>query len=128
MLRHSLGLALLASALATPAVPAQQPVVRTANPVKRGLKASDFPRTITVAANVEAYEDFHAGLEKFTTTNMFVVTDAGVLVADRPGSVAETKRLVDAIRAVAPRPIMYVVVASDHGDHTAGNASFPRRT
>src|SRR3954452_22783176 len=102
-----------------------QPVVRTADPAKRGLKESDFPRTIKVADNVYTYEDFHAGPEKFTTTNMFVVTDAGVLVADGQGSPAETKGLVDAIAKVTTQPIAFVVIASDHGDHTAGNASFP---
>jgi cyclase len=125
MLRQSIGLALLASALATAALPAQQPVVRTADPMARGLKNSDFPRTIKVTDNVYTYEDFHAGPEKFTTTNMFVVTADGVLVADGQGSAAETKQLVDAIRTVTPQPIKYVVVCSDHGDHTAGNASFP---
>src|SRR6185436_11435795 len=62
---------------------------------------------------------------KFTTTNMFVVTDDGVVVADGQGSARETKGLVDAIAKVTKQPIKYVVVASDHGDHTAGNASFP---
>ncbi|HEV2985181.1 MAG TPA: MBL fold metallo-hydrolase [Vicinamibacterales bacterium] len=104
---------------------AQQPVVRTADPIKRGMQLSDFPRTVKVSDNVYTYEDFHAGPEKFTTTNMFVVTDAGVLVADGQGSVAETKGLVDAIRKVTTQPITTVVIASDHGDHTAGNAAFP---
>jgi cyclase len=104
---------------------AQPPVVRTADPLKRGMQLSDFPRTIKVTDNVYTYEDFHAGPEKFTTTNMFVVTDAGVLVADGQGSVAETKGLVDAIGKVTTQPITTVVIASDHGDHTAGNASFP---
>jgi len=89
------------------------------------MQLSDFPRTLNVADNVYTYEDFHAGPEKFTTTNMFVVTDAGVLVADGQGSPAETKGLVDAIRKVTAKPITTVVIASDHGDHTAGNASFP---
>jgi cyclase len=101
------------------------PVPRTADPIKRGLKESDFPRTLKVSDNVYTYEDFHAGDEKFTTTDMFVVTDAGVLVADGQGSPAATKGLVDAIARVTPRPIKYVVIGSDHGDHTAGNASFP---
>jgi len=102
-----------------------QSVVRTADPSKRGLKESDFPRTIKVTENVYTYEDFHAGDEKFTTTNMFVVTDEGVFVADGQGSPAETKGLVDAIAQVTPKPIKYVAICSDHGDHTAGNASFP---
>jgi cyclase len=100
-------------------------VVRTADPAKRGLKESDFPRTIKVADNVYTYEDFHAGDEKFTTTNMFVVANDGVLVADGQGNPAATKGLVDAIAKVTPKPIKYVVIASDHGDHTGGNASFP---
>ena len=104
---------------------AQQPVVRTGDPIMRGMQLTDFPRTVKVARNVYTYEDFHAGPEKFTTTNLFVVTADGVLVADGQGSPAETKGLVDAIRRVTPKPITTVVIASDHGDHTAGNASFP---
>ena len=51
------------------------------------MKLSDFPRTIKVTDNVYTYEDFHAGPEKFTTTNMFVVTDAtACCVADGQGS------------------------------------------
>lgn len=112
------------AACAASAVLAQS-VVRTADPVKRGLKESDFPRTIKVSDNVYTYEDFHAGDEKFTTTNMFVVTPAGVLLADGQGNRAATKGLVDAIAKVTPQPIKVVVICSDHGDHTAGNASFP---
>jgi glyoxylase-like metal-dependent hydrolase (beta-lactamase superfamily II) len=107
------------------AIALAQPVVRTADPIKRGFKLSDFPRTVHVAERVYTYEDFHAGDEKFTTTNMFAVGDDGVLVVDGQGSPAETKGLVDAIAKVTPKPIKYVVIASDHGDHTAGNESFP---
>jgi cyclase len=114
---------ILVAALAVLA--AQPNVVRTADPVKRGLKITDFPRTVKVADNVYTYEDFHAGDEKFTTTNLFVVTDAGVLVADGQGDPAATKGLVDAIARVTPKPIKYIVICSDHGDHTGGNASFP---
>src|SRR4051812_31517419 len=112
-------------AVLTGAAAAQKPVVRTADPIKRGLALTDFPRTIKVTDNVYTYEDFHAGPEKFTTTNMFVVTNDGVLVADGQGSPAATKGLVDAIAKVTPKPIKFVVIASDHGDHTAGNVSFP---
>jgi glyoxylase-like metal-dependent hydrolase (beta-lactamase superfamily II) len=103
----------------------QHDVVRTADPIKRGLKESDFPRTLKIADGVYTYEDFHAGDEKFTTTNLFMVTPDGVFVADGQGSVAQTKGLVDAIAKITPAPIRYVVIASDHGDHTAGNAAFP---
>lgn len=115
----------LSAALLATTVLAQPPVVRTADPITRGMQLSDFPRTIKVVDNVYTYEDFHAGPEKFTTTNMFVVTDEGVLVADGQGSPAETKGLVDAIAKVTRQPIKFVVICSDHGDHTAGNASFP---
>jgi cyclase len=125
MLRRPLGLVTLAFALGAVMLHAQAPVVRTADPIKRGLQLTDFPRTIKIADRVYTYEDFHAGPEKFTTTNMFVVTNDGVLVADGQGSPAETKGLVDAIRKVTDKPITTVVIASDHGDHTAGNASFP---
>ncbi len=116
-----LGLAIALTAL----VAAQQPVVRTADPIKRGFQLSDFPRTVKVADNVYTYEDFHPGAEKFTTTNMFVVTSDGVLVADGQTSPETTRGLVEAIAKVTPKPIRYVVVCSDHGDHTGGNISFP---
>src|SRR3954453_5659235 len=125
MSRRSFAVVLLASAIAGATLAAQRPVVRRADPITRGFQLSDFPRTIKIADNVYTYEDFHAGPEKFTTTNMFVVTDSGVLVADGQGSVAETKGLVEALRKVTGKPITTVVIASDHGDHTAGNAAFP---
>src|SRR5690349_1637564 len=97
-------------AAAAGAFPLAQSVVRTADPIARRLKESDFPRTIKVTDNVYTYEDFHAGDEKFTTTNMFVVTSDGVLVADGQGSPAATKGLVDAIAKVTNQPIKYVVI------------------
>lgn len=102
-----------------------QDVARTADPIKRGFKLTDFPRTVQVSENVYTYEDFHAGAEKFTTTNMFVVTREGVLLADAQGDPEATKKEVEAIARVTPRPIKYVVIASDHGDHTGGNVSLP---
>src|SRR6185436_20324997 len=106
------GTACLSAAFGT--VLLAQTVVRTADPIKRGLKLTDIPRTIKVTDNVYTYEDYHSGDEKFTTTNMFVVTDEGVFVADGQGSPAETKGLVDAIAKVTPRPIKYVAICSDH--------------
>lgn len=101
-------------------------VVRTADPAKRGVKEADFPRAIELADGVYAYEDLRsAGDERFTTVSLFVVTSEGVLVADGQGSVEATKRLVDTIGRLTPRPIRYVVVCSDHGDHTGGNSAFP---
>src|SRR5207247_9318076 len=101
-----------------------QEVVRTADPIRRGLRESDFPRTVRITDNVYTYEDFHAGPEKFTTTDMFVVTDAGVLVAEGQGSPAETKGLVEAGRAVTTKPITTVVICWDQGDHPDRNPPF----
>lgn len=111
-------------ALAGFALPAQD-VVRTADPIKRGLKLTDFPRMVQVMENVYTYEDFHAGNEPFTTTNMIVVTSDGVLLCDAQGSAEMTRKEVEAIRKLTPKPIRYVVIGSDHGDHTAGNKEIP---
>lgn len=59
-----------------------------------------------------------------TTNSLIVVTTDGVIVADGQGSVAATERMIAEIKKLTPQPIKYVVVCSDHGDHTAGNAAF----
>ena len=101
-------------------------IVRTGDPYLRGFTDEDFPRVQKLADGVYSYEQLRsAGEEKFTTVSLFVVTSAGVLVADGQGNPAETQRLVDAIAGVTDQPITHVVICSDHGDHTAGNAAFP---
>ena len=121
--------AVAALSAAVPAASDQQkdrPVVRTGDPYKRGYTDADFPRIRRLADGAYSYEQLRsAGAEKFTTVSLFVVTDAGVLVADGQGSVAETERMVAEIRKVTPQPITHVVIGSDHGDHTAGNKAFP---
>jgi glyoxylase-like metal-dependent hydrolase (beta-lactamase superfamily II) len=103
-----------------------QSVVRTGDPIKRGLTEADFPRIQKLSDGVYSYEQLRsAGDERFTTVSLVVVTSAGVLVADGQGSPEETKRLVEEIAKRASVPIAHVVIGSDHGDHTAGNASFP---
>ena len=102
---------------------------RTADPFRRGLTEADFPRVQELAPGVWSYEQLRAaGDELFTTVSMFVVSDEGVLVADGQGSVEETARLVAEIGEITDEPITHVVVCSDHGDHTAGNAAFPKGT
>jgi glyoxylase-like metal-dependent hydrolase (beta-lactamase superfamily II) len=102
-------------------------VIRTGDPQKRGLRESDFPRIQELAPGILSYEQLRsAGDEKFTTVSLIVVTTAGVLVADGQGSPEETKRLVDEIAKLTNEPITHLVIGSDHGDHTAGNASFPK--
>ncbi|HJS73792.1 MAG TPA: MBL fold metallo-hydrolase [Vicinamibacteria bacterium] len=102
-------------------------VVRTGDPAKRGLRETDFPRIQKLAEGVYSYEQLRsAGAERFTTVSLIVVTPAGVLVADGQGSPEETKRLVDEVAKLTSTPITHVVIGSDHGDHTAGNESFPK--
>ena len=102
------------------------PLVRTGDPYKRGYTDADFPRIKKLSDVAYSYEQLRsAGTEKFTTVSLFVVTTAGVLVADGQGSVAETERLVAEIRKITTQPITHVVIGSDHGDHTAGNRAFP---
>ncbi len=103
----------------------QAPVIRTADPVARGVKDGDIPRLVKVADNVYTYEDFHPSSDKFTTNSLIVVTRGGVLVADGQATVAATKGMIDAIAKITSAPITHVVIASDHGDHTGGNAAFP---
>jgi glyoxylase-like metal-dependent hydrolase (beta-lactamase superfamily II) len=98
--------------------------VRTAYPDKRGVKLTEFPRTIKLADNVYGYEDIRQ--PGFTTVSLFVVGDNGVLLADAQGSPEATKKLLDAIARVTPKPVKWYVVGSDHGDHTAGNAVLPK--
>lgn len=85
-----------------------------------------FPRVREVADDVYTYEQVHmVGDETITTLSLFVVTPAGVLVADGQDSPDETRRLVEAIGHITDRPITHVVICSDHGDHTSGNSAFP---
>ena len=98
--------------------------IRTADPIKRGLSRSEFPRTIKITDNVYGYEDFHSlGM---TTVSLFVVGTDGVLLADGQGSPAAAQKLLDAIAKVTPKPVKWYIVGSDHGDHTAGNAVLPK--
>jgi glyoxylase-like metal-dependent hydrolase (beta-lactamase superfamily II) len=98
--------------------------VRTAYPEKRGLALSQFPRTIELAEDVYGYEAIRQ--PGFTTVSLFVIGRDGVLIADGQGSPAATQALLDAVKAVTPKPVKWYVVGSDHGDHTAGNAVLPR--
>jgi glyoxylase-like metal-dependent hydrolase (beta-lactamase superfamily II) len=57
--------------------------------------------------------------------SLIVIGDSGVLIADGQGSVAATTRLLAEVRRLTPRPVLWYVVGSDHGDHTAGNSALP---
>ena len=89
----------------------------------RNLKPSDFPTMRSTTGDVYVWQDVHT--LGFLTNNLIVITPDGVLVADGQNSPEATKRMVDAIGLLTPQPIKYVVVCSEHGDHTGGNEAFP---
>jgi len=99
---------------------------------KRGLKPSDFPRWKKVGPDVYTFEGLHspdADGSIINTVSMIVVTNDGVLIADGQGDPKQGQQLVDFIKKTTPQPVKYLVIASDHGDHTGGNsalkAAFP---
>jgi glyoxylase-like metal-dependent hydrolase (beta-lactamase superfamily II) len=98
--------------------------VRTADPAKRGVPLSEFPRFVRLADNVYGYEEIRQ--PGFTTVSLIVVGTRGVLLADGQGSPQATQTLLDKIRTLTPLPVRWYVVGSDHGDHTAGNSVLPR--
>ena len=54
--------------------------VRTADPTKRGVSLSVFPRVVKLADGVYGYEEIRA--PGFTTVSLVVIGRNGVLVAD----------------------------------------------
>ncbi|HMB79207.1 MAG TPA: MBL fold metallo-hydrolase [Vicinamibacterales bacterium] len=116
--------ALCLIALAPAGVRAQQPV-RTGDFNLRGLTAADFPRVTKLAENVYAFEQIDPTKRTVTVNNLIVVTTDGVLIAESQGTVDNVKRLVAEIAKLTPKPIKYVVVGSEHGDHTGGISAFP---
>jgi glyoxylase-like metal-dependent hydrolase (beta-lactamase superfamily II) len=94
---------------------------------RRGLTDADFPRIHKLTNNIYVYEMIRAPFQgvRFTTNNLIVITNEGVLVADAQGSPADTTRLVEEIRKLTSQPIRYVVIGSEHVDHTGGNPVFP---
>lgn len=105
---------------------AETPPVQTGDPAKRGLTQADFPRLRQIEPGIYTYEALRTiepqGFK--TTVDMIVVTGAGVLVADGQGNEKDGRDLVAAIARITPQPIKYVVICSEHGDHTGGNAAF----
>jgi glyoxylase-like metal-dependent hydrolase (beta-lactamase superfamily II) len=85
---------------------------------------ANFPQQKKLAQNVYVWSDVHpSGL--YTTNNLIVITTDGVLVADGQRDVETTRKMIDGIAALTSQPIKVVVIGSEHGDHTGGNASFP---
>lgn len=87
-------------------------------------RPADFPQIKKLADNVYVWSDVHpSGL--YTTNDLIVITPEGVLVADGQKDVDTTKKMIDRIATLTKQPIKVVVIASEHGDHTGGNAAFP---
>jgi glyoxylase-like metal-dependent hydrolase (beta-lactamase superfamily II) len=110
---------------------AQSPIP-TADANKRGLTDKDFPKQIKLAENVYAFEilppqgrNAQPGASRVTTNSMVVITTDGVLIADGQGNPAAANRLMDEIKKLTSQPIKYVIVCSEHADHTGGNSAFP---
>ena len=102
-----------------------QDPVRTGDIAVRGLKASDFPRVTRLAEDVYAFEQIDPTKRTVTVNNLIVVTSGGVLIAESQGTADNVRRLVAEVAKLTPQPIKYVVVGSEHGDHTGGIAAFP---
>jgi len=111
----------------TPARGLVAQTMKTGDVATRGLTERDFPRARELAPGVYSYEALRAGDPggRMTTVSLVVITTDGVLVADGQGNAAQTKEMVDWIATLTSQPIKYVVVCSDHGDHTGGNSAFP---
>ena len=105
----------------------QSAVLQTPEMTRRGITEKDFPRIRKIADNVYTYEMIRAPFQgaRFTTNNLIVITDAGVLVVDAQGSPEDTRLLVEEIQKLTKQPIRHVVIGSEHVDHTGGNSVFP---
>ena len=105
---------------------AEAPLVQTGDPAQRGLSQSDFPRLKQIEPNIYTYEALRPiepqGFKP--TVDLIVVTDQGVLIADGQGNESDGRALVAAIARITPQPIKFVVICSEHADHTGGNAAF----
>ncbi len=101
----------------------RQTATRSAAVADRGLKPSDFPQLKKLMDNVYVFSDLHTF--GYMTNDLIVITADGVLIADGQGSTAVTQKLVDQVKALTSQPIKFVVICSEHGDHTGGNSMFP---
>ncbi len=97
----------------------------TADIVLRGLTKEEFPRIRAIVPDVYVYEELlTADGTSFTTNSLIIVTAGGVVVVDGQAKPAQVESMIERIKKLTTQPIKYVVVASDHGDHVAGNAAF----
>lgn len=58
----------------------------------------------------------------------FIVGDREVMVVDAHVNGVMARQIIDAVRRVTDRPISYLALTSDHGDHHFGAHAFPETT
>src|SRR5271154_5877505 len=64
-------------------------------------------------------DDVYAFVGKLNDANaMVIVTAQGVVVVDTGNNPPETRILQKLIQSVTTRPVRYVVITQNHGDHT----------
>jgi cyclase len=70
-------------------------------------------------------DDVYAFVGKLNDANaMAIVTTQGVVVVDTGNNPPETRILQQFVQSVTTKPIRYVVITQNHGDHTGGTALF----
>src|SRR5688500_20282186 len=88
--------------------------------------AADYPysyKRVEVAEGVHAFiEDF--GRAVVSGNIVAIVGDEAVAVIDTGHHPRLTRRIVDEIRALTPKPVRYVVNTHWHNDHVSGNHLF----
>ena len=91
------------------------------------LKLHKITENIFAVTPETAEKETTKGIPQATTAG-FVVGDKGVLLIET----MMTKKLYDQlfalVRSVTPKPILYAVNTSDHGDHCFGNYLLPQQT
>jgi glyoxylase-like metal-dependent hydrolase (beta-lactamase superfamily II) len=100
-------------------------IIRTGDYTVRGLKPDDFPRVKKLADNVYTFEQIDPTKRVVTVNNLIVATSDGVLIAESQGTVENTRKLLAEVAKITSLPVKYVVVGSEHGDHTGGISAFP---
>lgn len=101
--------------------------VSSADIAARGLKVTDFPRWKKLKPDIYFFEGLHSPDPDghiINTGSLIVITTDGVVVVDGQGDISQTQAMLDAIKKVTPQPVRYVIIGSEHGDHTGGNAAF----
>ena len=118
------------SALLIPLAAHAQEKIGTMNGdmAERGLKVSDFPRYKAVAPNIYEYEGLHAPAHGnyIATVSLIVITTDGVMVVDGQGDPKQGLDMVNNIKKLTNQPVKYMIIASDHGDHTSANTEFKK--